>query len=543
MPAALWLLASCEPKKPGQNAAAEEESPAASVVRQYRTVRLTADVHGLTEKERAALPLLIRAAQQMDSVFWLQSWGQPDSLLAALTDETMKQAVQINYGPWDRLGDNRSFVPTIGPKPEGARFYPEDMTKEEFEAANLPDKKSQYTLLRRDAQGKLITQPYREAFKRHHETAARLLRMAADLAETQDLKNYLTARAKALETDQYLESDRTWLDMKQNRLDIVIGPIETYEDQLFGYKAAHEAYVLIKDTEWSGRLAKYNAMLPALQRTLPTDAKYKAEKPGTDSDLGAYDVVYYAGDCNAGSKTIAVNLPNDESIQLEKGTRRLQLKNAMRAKYDHIMQPVSEELIAADQRKHLSFDAFFANTMFHEVAHGLGIKSTVNGKGKVKDALKETASAIEEGKADILGIHMVSQLHQQGELGDMPLNDYYVTFVASIFRSVRFGAASAHGVANMLRFNFFLEQGAIVRDPNTGTYRVDFERMKTAIAALSDKILRLQGDGDYEGAKAWIEKQGKVSDQLKADLERLNRRQIPVDVVFEQGIAVLGINP
>ena len=301
--------------------------------------------------------------------------------------------------------------------------------------------------------------------------------------------------------------------------------------------------MLIKDLDWSRRLARYNALLPALQRSLPTAPKYKAEQPGADSELGAYDVVYYAGDCNAGSKTIAVNLPNDEQLQLEKGTRRLQLKNAMRAKYDHIMLPIAQELIAPDQRNHLSFDAFFSNTMFHEVAHGLGIKHTVTGRGTVKEALRETASAIEESKADILGLFMVTKLHEQGELRGLSLLDYYVTFAASIFRSVRFGETSAHGVANMLRFNYFLDQGALVRDPDSGTYRVDFEAMKKTVAILSDKILRLQGEGDYPAAKSWIETQGRIRPQLQADLNRLNRRQIPVDIVFEQGIGVLGLTP
>ncbi len=542
----IWflLLVSCGPQPPRVAEAPTEEHPAAAIVRKYQPVRLTADLKRLTDRERAMLPLLIRAAQQMDSIFWLQSWGPPDSLLAAHAHDTsLLQALRINYGPYDRLDGNRPFLERVPPKPAGANFYPAGLTAEAFEAANLPDKRSPYTRLIRGANGQLQTQPYHQAYAPYQQTAARLLRMAASLAETDDLKTYLLERAKALETDQYQTSDRAWLDMKQNRLDIIIGPIETYEDRFLGLKAAHEAYVLIKDLEWSRRLTRYNALLPALQRDLPTDPKYKAESPGTDSDLGAYDVIYYAGDCNAGSKTIAVNLPNDEQLQLEKGTRRLQLKNAMRAKYDHIMLPITQELIAADQRNHLSFDAFFANTMFHEVAHGLGIKHTVNGRGTVKEALRETASPIEEAKADILGLYMVTKLHERGELRGFSLLDHYITFAASIFRSVRFGATSAHGVANMLCFNYFLDQGALVRDPDTGTYRIDFETMKKTVAILSDKILRLQGEGDYAAAKAWIDSQGKISPQLQADLDRLNRRQIPVDVVFEQGIGVLGLNP
>ena len=328
--------------------------------------------------------------------------------------------------------------------------------------------------------------------------------------------------------------------MKDNRLDLVIGPIETYEDKLYGYKAAFEAYVLVKDLEWSKRLAKYAAMLPALQRGLPVPDAYKAETPGTDSDLNAYDVIYYAGDCNSGSKTIAINLPNDEQVQLEKGTRRLQLKNAMRAKFDSIMVPIAGELITPEQRSHVTFDAFFANTMFHEVAHGLGIKNTVDGKGTVRDALKELGSGIEEGKADVLGLYMVTKLHEQGELGGK-LEDYYVTFLAGIFRSVRFGAASAHGEANMVRFNFFADRGAFARDEH-GHYRVDMGAMRRAVDELSGVLLKLQGDGDYAGVQALTKELGVIRPQLQADLDRLSSRAIPVDVAFTQGKAVLGLD-
>ena len=321
---------------------------------------------------------------------------------------------------------------------------------------------------------------------------------------------------------------------------MVIGPIETYEDQLFGYKAAHEAYVLVKDMEWSERLARYAQFLPELQQNLPVPERYKQEKPGTDADLNAYDVVFATGHANAGSKTIAINLPNDEEVQLKKGTRRLQLKNAMQAKFDKILLPLSQELIAEDQRQHITFDAFFANTMFHEVAHGLGIKNTINEKGTVREALKEHASALEEGKADVLGLYMVTQLYEKGELRGS-LKDYYTTFLASIFRSIRFGASSAHGKANMIRFNYFKERGAFSRDPETGLYRVDYNKMRQAMNELSRDILILQGEGDYEGVAQLVEKSGNISPELQEDLNRLAKENIPVDIVFEQGVEVLGL--
>lgn len=515
-------------------------------VSQYVPFRLDADISGLTENQRKMLPLLIEAAQQMDALFWRQAYGDKQELLGSL-DGAARRFAEINYGPWDRLGDNEPFLPGVGPKPPGAEFYPHDITKAEFEAAVAASSddgealKSLYTIVEREGDG-LVARPYSEVFRPELETAAGKLREAAALAEDDGFRRYLSLRADALLSDDYQPSDLAWMDMKSNAIDVVIGPIETYEDQLYGYKASFEAYVLLKDMEWSGRLAKYAALLPALQDGLPVPAQYKQEDPGADSDLNAYDAVYYAGDCNAGAKTIAINLPNDEEVQLEKGARRLQLKNSMRAKFEKILLPIAGELIVDDQRSHVAFDAFFANTMFHEVAHGLGIKQTLTGKGAVREAMKEKGSALEEGKADILGLYMVTKLREMGELGDdVDLMDNYVTFMAGIFRSIRFGASSAHGVANLLRFNFFAEAGAFSKDAETGKYRVNPETMGDAVEALSGKILTLQGDGDYDGATAFVEQMGVIGPELQADLDRLEAANIPVDIVFEQGLEALGL--
>jgi len=531
-------LAGCQgdPSKAGASPPQISDSPIERKLAQYTTVRLTADLDKLTASERQMIPLLIDAARSMDSIYWRQAFGHRDSLLQSIQDPGTRRYAEINYGPWDRLDGNAPFITGVGPKPSGAGFYPRDMTKEELKGKAL---ESQYTLVRRDSAGALIAVPYHEAYADQIRPAVAKLREAAALAEDSGLRHYLELRAKALETDEYQPSDLAWLDMKDNTIDVVIGPIETYEDQLFGYKAAHEAFVLIKDKEWSGRLARYAAMLPSLQSELPVPAAYKRERPGSDSDLNAYDAVYYAGDANAGSKTIAINLPNDEEVQLRKGTRRLQLKNAMRAKFDRILVPVAGELIAEDQRSHISFDAFFSNIMFHEVAHGLGIKKTLGGKGTVREALKEQAGALEEGKADILGLFMITRLHQRGELKDQDLDDNYVTFLAGIFRSIRFGASSAHGRANAAQFSFFQDQGAFTRDSASGRYRVDFPKMRTAVDALAGQILRFQGDGDYEGVTRFMTERGKLSPVLQHDLARLGSKNIPVDVVFEQGSEVL----
>src|SRR5690606_38389533 len=464
-----------------------------------------------------------------------------EAWLESLSDPAVRRFAELNYGPWDRLADDAPFVPGFGPKPPGANFYPADMTRAEFEAAEVPGKTSLYTLLRRNDAGALVAVPYHEAYAAELEHAAGLLREAADLAEHEGFANYLRLRADALVTDEYRPSDLAWMDVKTNPVELVIGAIETYEDRLFGYKAAYESYVLLKDMEWSEQLGRFAVLLPDLQRGLPVPDEYKQETPGADSDLNAYDVIYYAGHSNAGSKTIAINLPNDEQVQLEKGTRRLQLKNAMQAKFDEILVPIAGLLVHESQRRHVTFDAFFANTMFHEVAHGLGIKNTVNGKGTVREALREVAGSLEEGKADILGLYMVRSLHERGELGEVDLRDNYVTFVASVFRSVRFGASSAHGQANMVRFNFFLDRGAIVRDAESGTYRVDFAKMDDAVTELARRLLTLQATGDYAGAVALTAEQGVIRGELAADLERLAEAGIPVDIEFEQGIDVLGL--
>ena len=512
---------------------------------QYTTVRLTPDLAGLTDNERRMIPLLIDAARWMDSIYWREAYGNRDSLLQSLGDANVRRYAEINYGPWDRLDNNAPFVEGVGPKPKGAGFYPADLSKEELEAAASKSAaagtalRSQYTIVQRDSGGALTAIPYHQVFARYLTPAVAKVREAAALAEDPGLRRYLELRARALETDEYQASDLSWLDMKQNTIDLVIGPIETYEDQLLGTKAAHEAFVLIKDKEWSGRLARYAAMLPSLQSELPVPAAYKRERPGSDSDLNAYDAVYYAGDANAGSKTIAINLPNDEEVQLRKGTRRLQLKNAMRAKFEKILVPIAGELIADDQRQHINFDAFFSNIMFHEVAHGLGIKNLVGRKGTVREALKEQAGALEEGKADILGLHMITRLHQRGELKETNLDDNYVTFLAGIIRSIRFGASSAHGRANAAQFSFFQEHGAFARDSATGRYRVNFPQMRTAVDSLAAQILRFQGDGDYAGVSRFMAERGKIPPMLQQDLTRLGSRGIPVDIVFEQGAEVL----
>ncbi len=509
-------------------------------MKKFTEVELTTDLSWLSENEKEIIRILIDAAGIMEEIFWMQAYtGDKDELLASITNEDALKYVKINYGPWERLQGNEPFIDGYGPKPLGANYYPLDMTKEEFEAWDNAEKTSLYTLIRRDENGSLIAVPYSEAYKEKHLEAANLIRRAAELAEDAGLKKYLNMRADALLSNDYMPSDYAWIEMKTNNIDFVVGPIENYEDRLFGYKAAHQAFILVKDLEWSAKLEKYSKMLPMLQAGMPVDPEYKSEVPGV-GDMNVYYALYYAGDCNAGSKTIAINLPNAEEIHNSVGSRKLQLKNSMKAKFDKILVPISDMLICESQRKHIKFDAFFENTTFHEVAHGMGIKKTIDGSSTVREALKDHYSVIEEAKADILGLYLVTVLYEMGEITTGEVMDNYVTFLAGIFRSSRFGAASAHGKANMIRFNHFASVGAFTKQED-GTYMVNFDEMKKAVYEAVEQVLQIQGDGNYEFATELIANEGIMPDYLKNDLQRVNDTGLTIDIYFKQGKDVLGL--
>lgn len=512
-----------------------------AVINGYARVELKSDLSRFSDTDRKMMAYLCDAAELMEEIYWKEAFtGNRDEFLNAIKDQNTRKFAQINYGPWDRLDGNVSFVEGYGEKPLGANFYPVDMTAEEFEKLQDPDKTSAYTVLRRNEDGSLKVIWYHEYFKEEIDKAAALLDSAAALSSDEGFRKYLSLRAQALRTDDYFASDLAWMDAKTSEIDFVVGPIENYEDALNGYKAAHESFLLVKDPEWSAKLAKFSAMLPQLQSELPVDGKYKKEMPGTDSDLNVYDVILYRGDCNAGGKTIAINLPNDERVHIQKGTRKLQLKNAMQAKFDQIVVPISQIVMCEQQRDMVDFNCFFENVTFHEVAHGMGVKNTINGKGTCREALKEAYAAIEEAKADIMGLYLVDKLYEKGEMSGSDVDKNYVTFFAGIFRSVRFGAASAHGKANMLCFNFMKEHNAFTRTED-GIYTVNLPQMKEAARALMAEILKCQAEGDYEGVKAWMEKQSVVPAELQQDLDRIAEADIAKDIYFVQGKSVLGL--
>lgn len=516
----------------------QKESPMKAKVEEFAPVELKSDLaSGLNDKEKELVKIFFQIGKITDDLFWKQTFGDK-SLLDTISDSYAKDFAMIHYGVWDRLDNNKPFIEGYGEKLPMCNYYPHDITLEEFNAFEDENKDSWYTVIRRNDDGSLKSVWYHEEYAEEIGQICALLEKAVALAENSGLKNYLEKRIEAFKTDDYLASDLAWMDMKDSKIDFVTGPIESYDDKFRETKTSYESFILLKDEERSKDLAKFVSMLPALQKELPCAPEYKTFVPGTSSDLNVYDVVFYAGDCNAGSKTIAINLPNDDRVHALKGTRRLQLRNSMKAKFDKILMPIGELIVTPEQQKYLNFDAFFWNVTFHEVAHGLGVKQTINGKGSVDAAMGTEKTSWEEAKADILGLFMVTKLVEMGEITNITSEDAIATYIAGILRSVRFGAASSHGKANMMCFNYMEKAGAFTRD-DKGQYVIDFEKAKEAMNGWAALILKTQGDGDVEFAMKYRAENGSITPALQADLDKINSAGIPRDIRFIQGVDVL----
>lgn len=516
----------------------QQESPMKAKVEEYAQVELKSDlVNNLNDKEKELVKIFFQVGEITDDLFWQQTFGDK-SQLDTITDNYAKEFAMIHYGAWDRLDNNKPFLAGYGEKPAVCNYYPHDITAEEFDAFEDANKNSWYTVIRRNEDGSLKSVWYHEAYAEEIGRICALLEKAVTLAEDPGLKNYLEKRIKAFKTDDYLESDLAWMDMKDSKIDFVTGPIESYDDKFQETKASYESFILLKDEARSKDLAKFVAMLPALQKELPCAPEYKTFVPGTSSDLNVYDAVYYAGDCNAGSKTIAINLPNDERVHALKGTRRLQLRNSMKAKFDKILMPIGQLIVTPEQQKYLNFDAFFWNVTFHEVAHGLGVKQTINTNESVDAVMGTEKTSWEEAKADILGLFMVTKLIEMGEITNITAEDAIATYIAGILRSVRFGAASSHGKANMMCFNYMEKAGAFSRDTK-GQYVIDFGKAKEAMNGWAALILQTQGDGNVEFATKYRAENGGITPALQADLDKINGAGIPRDITFIQGADIL----
>lgn len=508
----------------------------------YANITLKAPVNKLTEKEKQVLSLLFKASDIIDEIFWMQSYGNKEELMMKIGDEKMKKFVGINYGPWDRFNDNEPFMDGIGKKPIGAAFYPPDIKYLPFIDMKFEDKLSMFTVIKRADDGSLFTQPYKTAYKDQLEKASGFIKEAAAITEDKLFAKYLGLLADALITDNYYDSDMAWLDLKDNNIDIVLGPFENEEDKFINTKMAYAAHLLIKDHEWSKKLEEYVSFIDKLHASLPVTDLYKEQVIGSKIAVGVYEAIYYAGYANAGGKSISINYPKDGRVIMEKGNRKLQFKNTMEAKFSQIVTKIAEKLIDPNQVKHVKFEAFFINNLCYEIADAFVIKNTVNNKGPVREVLKDYYANINAVKSDILRLYLLMQLHELGAIKEVELMDNYTTFMTDIFRSCRFGSSYAQGTANMVCFNTFAEHKAFTRNEQNGTYAIDIEKMKIAVKELTKTVLMILGDGDYNAAQELLKEKGFIPPQLQKDLNMINSAGIPTDVVFEQGPQVIGLN-
>jgi len=519
----------------------EEADPMKELLAKFAPTEIGVPDAKIPEKHRGVVKKLVEAAEILDELFLLQvdarnkTWREEIAKDPALEDTLA--VFDVMYGPWNRLDHNKPLWGDVA-KPKGATFYPQDMKKQELEkwVADHPDQKEAFTgyftVIERDGDG-LKAVPYAEVYKDHLEPAAKLLEEAAGLAEDARLKKYLKSRAAAFRSNEYRQSDMDWMDLGDGDIEVVIGPYEVYEDELFGYKAAFEAFVTLRDPADSAELEKIKSYIPKMEAYLPIPDEHKNPNRGAESPISVVDVLYTAGDTRAGVQTLAFNLPNDEVVREKKGSKKVMLKNVAHAKYDKILIPIAERLIAEEQVKNVSFEAFFNHTLVHETAHGLGpgkIKVEKDGKKvetSVNAELQDLYPVIEEAKADTLGMFLNYLLVEEGMHPAEFMENVYASFLGGFFRSVRFGASEAHGKANVIQFNYLAEKGAVVRG-NDGKYAYVAEKMPEAVKALAHDLLMIEALGDYDGAKAFVDKYGEMPAEMKRALEGL--ADIPTDI-------------
>ncbi len=504
-------------------------------------VEIAVDPSLLNENDKAVLAKLVEAAKLMDEIFLRQVYSRNVAIREALQQgsnpdyPTLLTYFTINFGPFDRLNHDEPFINLKHKKPGGANFYPEDMTREEFEAwiqAHPEDEEaftSNFTIIRREGD-RLVAIPYSRAYREFLEPAARLLKEAAALAQNPSLKKYLNSRAEAFLSNDYFQSDMDWMDLKDHKIEVVIGPYEVYEDALLGYKASFEAFITIVDPEESAKLRKVNQYLQDMELHLPIPDKYKNLHRGSTSPIVVVQEVFTGGDTKAGIQTTAFNLPNDERVREAKGSKKVMLKNVAHAKYDKCWIPIVNIVLDPKDLQRVSFDAYFNHVLMHEMSHGLGPGTiTVNGrKTTVNKELKETYSTIEECKADILGVYNLAYMVEKGVFPKEMKAQAYSSYLGGIFRSVRFGINEAHGGANAIAFNYLMEKGGFEYNPQTRKFRVNDAKVEGAIRDLAHDLLMIQATGDYEGAKRFIQKYRYLSPEMQDALNRL--KDVPVDI-------------
>ena len=508
---------------------AQEQIDVARLTENYAEVSIPApDLSGITDNGKEVLRLYRMAADQVDKIYWQQHFADKDAFLEGLSDPWEKMYAEINYGPWDRL-DGKAFLKGYGNQPAGARFYPEDMTPEEFEAFDDPDKHSPYTLLVRDGKG-LKTVWYHDAYSEYIAKIEEYLLKAADVTIKESVREYLLKMVEALKTDDYYESAKAWLEMTDSKMDLVIGPIEALDDALYGAKASYGSYVLLKNLQRTEELDALSARMPELQKMLPGDPANHDFVPGKQSDIFSCNVLYCSGYTNAGYKVIGINFPYDERVQKELGTRTIVFDNIIREKFNHTVFPVSKCLLEDVHQPHVDASAFYWIIVFREIAKGLGVKETINGKGTVADALGNHALIFEKAKSNVLGTWLCALESEAYHISAIfQKEDVLSTFVANTLRSARFGAADPTGIANIIVYNYLLKSKAIVWNPS-GRYSIDYDKTWSALETLGAEILRIQATGDADAAAEWIATYGQAGLESKSDKRVLDRANIPVDI-------------
>jgi hypothetical protein len=531
-------------RRPSKNAAETASQMSLNAkIRRFAPTTLTADTSRLSAGDRRALAKIIEAAKLMDPLYLQQVWSGNPALKRRLeADKTPEGRARLHYfrinvGPWSRLDDNEPFVEGVPhEKPKHANYYPDDMTKEEFNSwvqTLSAEEKARATgffyVIRRTTPRGLMVVPYSTEYRGFLEPAARLLREAATLTTNATLKTFLSKRADAFLSDDYYESDVAWMDLDAP-IDVTIGPYETYEDELFNYKAAFESYVTLRDEEESAKLLKFSSYLQELENNLPIEARYRNPKLGAASPIRVVNEVFASGEGNRGVQTAAFNLPNDERVVREKGSKRVMLKNVQEAKFNKTLLPISRVVLTPAGQRALSFESFFTHILAHELLHGLGPHNIQVGgqETTVRMQLKVLYSAIEEAKADITGLWALQYLMDHGMVEKSMERSLYTTFLASCFRSVRFGITEAHGKGIALQFNYLTDEGAFKFDERTGTFQVDETRIKAAVTKLTREILTLQAEGSYDKAKAMLDKYGVIRPPMQRALARLG--DVPVDI-------------
>lgn len=529
----------------------------------FAPTKMQVDTSGLSSADKQALTRLIHAAQIVNKIFMEQFWSGDLALYQKLKQDKSPLGKArlhyfwINKGPWSEIDQHKAFLPGVPEhKPAGANFYPEDMTKEEFESwvkTLSPEEKTQvegfFTVVRRDANKKLKLVPYSQEYKSDLDQAGKLLREAAALTGNATLKKFLTTRADAFASNDYYESDLAWMELDAP-LDITFGPYETYNDELFGYKAAFEAYINLRDEKESTRLAFLGQHLQEIENNLPEDPQYRVAKLGAAAPIRVVNEVFAAGDGAHGIQTAAYNLPNDDKVVQQKGAKRVMLKNVQEAKFNSILVPISKVVLPPAAQKDLSFDLFFTHIVAHELTHGLGPHQIkINGRDtNPRLELKNLYSAIEEAKADVTGLFALQYLMTQADKGaiQMPIphgpeaeRRLYTTYLASSFRTLRFGLQDAHARGMAVQFNYFVDKGGFVAQPD-GTYSVDMSKIKDVVASLDREFLTLEATGDYEGAKKMLAELSVVRPQTQKTLDRLQSVPTDIEPVFVTADAVGG---